>query len=123
MGCINSVDTSNAPDEPPRGSKSRSEHRHFRSQLIRDNACRWEDRYEKETELGHGMTGKVYRVKDRITGDRYALKCLEADKFDADLIGDLINEIELLKTVSNPTKLVGTSRLVSISPLLLVPSS
>eukprot|EP01138_Halocafeteria_seosinensis_P004101 gb/GECG01004193.1/.p1 GENE.gb/GECG01004193.1/~~gb/GECG01004193.1/.p1 ORF type:complete len:681 (+),score=95.94 gb/GECG01004193.1/:1-2043(+) len=105
MGCVNSVEAKDnkAPDEPPREvMHSMSGHKHFRSQLVRNSSASWQDRYDKESELGYGMTGKVYLVRDRITGERFALKCLEANKFDSDLIGDLVNEIELLKTLDHP---------------------
>jgi hypothetical protein len=34
----------------------------------------WEQ-YEVTREIGHGMTGKVYQVRHRLTGEVYALKC------------------------------------------------
>ena len=88
---------------------SGSERRGFRSQLIKKSQRAWYDTYIKETTLGHGMTGKVrragtlaacvqpafhcarrgrplppppqvYRIKDRNTGERYALKMMDASK-------------------------------------------
>ena len=45
------------------------------------------------------MTGKVFRVIHKRTGERFALKCMDANKIDAELLEDLVNEIELLQTV------------------------
>jgi calcium-dependent protein kinase len=48
------------------------------------------------------MTGKVYQVKSKATGDRYALKCMQLSRIDPELLEDLKNEIELLKLMDHP---------------------
>ena len=54
------------------------------------------------SEIGHGMTGKVYQVKHKGTGEIYALKCMEVRRIEPDLLDDLRNEIGLLKMLDHP---------------------
>jgi serine/threonine protein kinase len=58
--------------------------------------------YNVIKEVGHGMTGKVYQVAHRVTGEKYALKCMEVRRIDSELLDDLRNEIGLLKLVDHP---------------------
>jgi serine/threonine protein kinase len=80
------------------------------------------DVYEVVKEIGHGMTGKVYQVRQKTTGEVYALKCkrclctlnrharristvlagMEMRRIDPELLDDLRNEIELLKMMDHP---------------------
>ena len=39
----------------------------------RPNASVW-DFYEENKVIGHGMTGRVYMVSHKLTGEKYALK-------------------------------------------------
>ncbi len=48
------------------------------------------------------MTGKVYCIKHKETGERYALKTMDASKVSRELLQDLVNEIELLQTLDHP---------------------
>ena len=48
------------------------------------------------------MTGKVYQVVHKGTGEKYALKCMEMRRIDPELLDDLRNEIELLKLLDHP---------------------
>ena len=47
------------------------------------------DNYEVVREIGHGMTGKVYLVVHKGTGEKYALKCMEMRRIDPELLDDL----------------------------------
>jgi len=86
--------------EPPKPSTS--ERRGFRSQLIQKSNRAWYDQYTKVSTLGQGMTGKVYCIKHKETGERYALKTMDASKVSRELLQDLVNEIELLQTLDHP---------------------
>ena len=47
------------------------------------------DQYEVVKEIGHGMTGKVYQVRHKGTGEIYALKCeLEGGRVDEEVEED-----------------------------------
>lgn len=52
------------------------------------------------------MTGGVWHVRRKTTGEEYALKYMELRKINPDLLEDLKNEIELLKMVSEPKQFV-----------------
>ena len=86
--------------EPPKPPSS--ERRGFRSQLIQKSNRAWYDQYTKVSTLGQGMTGKVYCIKHKETGERYALKTMDASKVSRELLQDLVNEIELLQTLDHP---------------------
>lgn len=60
------------------------------------------DAYEVIKECGHGMTGKVFQVRRKTTGEIYALKCMETRRIEPDLLEDLRNEIELLRLMDHP---------------------
>lgn len=70
--------------------------------------------YEKAQEkpLGTGMTGAVYLVRHRTTGDMYALKSIDKSKMNEDLLDDLRNEIELLGVVRCLCKMDALSSLM-----------
>ena len=62
----------------------------------------WEDTYVKVRELGRGMTGSVFLIRQKETGDEYALKCMETSRVDPELLADLHNEMALLKMLDHP---------------------
>ena len=72
----------------------------LRSGLVRSSIHRsvWE-MYDKGKKLGSGMTGDVFLVTNKVTGQAFALKSMERRKINPDLIEDLRNEIAILKMV------------------------
>jgi len=58
--------------------------------------------YEKISTVGHGMTGAVYHVRNKTTGEHFALKSMEKSRIDAELLADLRNEIEVLRMMDHP---------------------
>lgn len=59
--------------------------------------------YDKEgTPLGEGMTGAVYSLTNKITGDRYAGKSVSKASIDEALLDDLRQEITVLKQMDHP---------------------
>jgi calcium-dependent protein kinase len=58
--------------------------------------------YEKISAVGHGMTGAVYNVRNKNTGEHFALKAMEKSRIDAELLADLRNEIEVLRMMDHP---------------------
>jgi len=69
--------------------------------ITRDARDPWQV-YERLKVLGHGMSGDVHLVRHRQTKDTFALKAMEKDRFDEDLLADLRNEISLLKMLDHP---------------------
>ena len=84
----------------------------FRSQLVRHERVHdIYEMYEIRELLGAGMSGSVHVVVDRKTGERYAMKTVNRNRVQADLMGDLMNEINVLKQMDHPgiIKLVRTA--------------
>lgn len=59
----------------------------------------WKNRYEEITELGEGGNAKVYKVKEKITGNNYALKFLTNSSSEKKK--RFINEIRVMKNICN----------------------
>jgi serine/threonine protein kinase/Ca2+-binding EF-hand superfamily protein len=78
---------------------------HLRSRLIsrhvNTHRSVW-DVYEKQKELGVGMTGKVFLVKHKRTGQLHALKMIDLDKMDTAFLDDLRSEISFLQLLDHP---------------------
>nr|CAB3465784.1 unnamed protein product [Digitaria exilis] len=49
-------------------------------------------RYEKLEAIGAGAYGVVYRAHDHLTGDTVAMKCLNADDFDAHRLDSIVSD-------------------------------
>lgn len=75
----------------------------FRSGLVqrRDGDDIWK-KYEQGDQIGKGMTGGVWIIKHRVTGQRFAMKSIILNRVKQELLDDLRNEIDLLKMVRGP---------------------
>lgn len=54
------------------------------------------------TELGKGACGSVHAVKNRTTGDMFAMKTVSLDSMDANNFDELRTEIEVQKKLDHP---------------------
>ena len=89
---VSSVTLNGAP------ARRDSERRGIRQGLVLEHkhVAVW-DHYDKIGEIGTGMTGKVYLVKSKNTGEQFALKSMSVSRIDPELLEDLRNEIAILK--------------------------
>ena len=55
--------------------------------------------YQQGRKLGSGMTGTVFLVKHKITGQEFALKSIEKRRINPALYQDMRNEISILQMV------------------------
>ena len=60
------------------------------------------DTYSRGRVLGEGVTGKVYELVNKTTGDRFALKTIDKHLVQASMIDTLKDEIEMLKELNSP---------------------
>ncbi|GAB5353535.1 hypothetical protein AAMO2058_000043900 [Amorphochlora amoebiformis] len=74
------------------------------TQLLKENksASVWE-KYKKGKLLGAGMTGAVHVGIHRDTGVRYAIKSINKRKLDPAQLGELKNEVALLRILDHPS--------------------
>jgi calcium-dependent protein kinase len=101
-----------APAKAPTGNpgntaiaRRTSERRGLRHGLAHAGRHVW-DHYTVEREIGHGMTGKVYLVRSKVSGDTFALKSMDLKRLDVtsrELLEDLKAEVELLRGLDHPT--------------------
>lgn len=81
-----------------------SERRGLRHGLAHAGRRVW-DHYTVEREIGHGMTGKVYLVRAKETGELFALKSMDLRRLDVtshELLEDLKAEVETLRSLDHP---------------------
>jgi len=90
--------------EPERSSSSAegADRKGMRAGLVTKDNRNPYDVYRKIKVLGHGMSGDVYLVQNKTTKDFFALKAMEKERFDEELLADLRNEISLLKVLDHP---------------------
>lgn len=92
-----------APTSAPPSVLRDSERRGLRLGLIHKREhVRVDDIYDTIRELGHGMSGRVYLVKHKVTGDLFALKCMDRSRLDPELLEYLRMEINVLQMVDHP---------------------
>jgi cyclin-dependent kinase len=60
------------------------------------------DRYEKLEKIGEGTYGVVYKAKDAVTGDVFALKKIRLESEEEGIPSTAIREISLLKELQHP---------------------
>lgn len=60
------------------------------------------DTYTRGKVLGEGVTGKVYELVNKETGDRFALKTIDKHLVQASMLHTLQEEIEMLKELNSP---------------------
>ncbi|KAA0172960.1 hypothetical protein FNF27_05597 [Cafeteria roenbergensis] len=80
------------------------------------------DIYEKGRILGHGMTGHVQLITHRETKEVFALKAMDMELMNPELLDDLRNEIGLLRVLDHPNviKLVEYYEDASASQMYLI---
>lgn len=81
-----------------------SERRGLRHGLVHAGRRVW-DHYTVDREIGHGMTGKVYLVRAKETGEMFALKSMDLRRLDVtshELLEDLKAEVETLRSLDHP---------------------
>lgn len=59
------------------------------------------DRFEKQSKLGEGTYGVVYKAKDKTTNELYALKKIRLTSVDEGIPSTTIREIALLKELQH----------------------
>lgn len=65
------------------------------------NYEQYQDKYEFDRELSRGSFGKVFRIKEKVTGNVYALKKLAVpNQTQAE---EALNEIYLMNRLHNPS--------------------
>ncbi len=81
----------------------------------------WENRFEKIMEIGQGNSGEVYKVKDKDTGEVYALKLIRRGKEDSERrAGEELNMLSRVKH-NNIVSLVGSFTSPAFFGLLIKP--
>lgn len=60
------------------------------------------EKYEKLEKLGEGTYGVVYKAKDKITKELFALKKIRLESEDEGIPSTAIREISLLKELQHP---------------------
>ena len=58
----------------------------------------WE-KYKKINKIGYGIYGNVYKIKDKNTGDYYAIKEIKKEKFE--ILENELEEMKKIKTENN----------------------
>mmetsp|Transcript_12641 Transcript_12641/g.22940 ORF Transcript_12641/g.22940 Transcript_12641/m.22940 type:complete len:582 (+) Transcript_12641:78-1823(+) len=104
MGCCHSEG-----EAPNKGGVSRQksvdETNGLQRNLIKKHKNReyvW-DKYQRGKLLGAGMTGSVHVGKHKETGELYAIKSINKRKLDPAQIGELKNEVDLLRRLDHPS--------------------
>lgn len=102
--CASSTPTDGGGGASSGGEPARQESDRFgfRSGLVqrKDGGDIWK-KYEQGRQVGRGMTGGVWVVKNKVTGQEFAMKSIILNRMKQELLDDLRNEILLLKMVSH----------------------
>mmetsp|Transcript_7294 Transcript_7294/g.17786 ORF Transcript_7294/g.17786 Transcript_7294/m.17786 type:complete len:550 (-) Transcript_7294:179-1828(-) len=102
MGCCASSEDENMGCKNSKGVEQEGEGG-IHEQLMKTNKSGgiWHE-YQRGRLLGAGMTGAVHIATHRKSGKKYAIKSINKRKLDPAQLGELKNEVELLRQLDHP---------------------